>query len=510
MASKENSGGFATRWGLVLAAIGMAVGTGNIWRFPRMAAKMGGGSFIIGVVIAMILWAVPLLIAESVWGNKTRMGCGGSFKKYVGEGWTWAGTIVGLICAGIAFYYAVVLGWCFRYLAYGIQGVLKSADSAQLWETFSQATGAAAWNMNGAAPWHLISMIIVLVVTVRGIEAGVEKICKVLIPLLFLILTIIMVRAVTLPGATEGLKFLFQPDWDSMLTGRLWIEAFTQAAWSTGAGWGLMLTYFIYTKSNEDTVLNATTVCFGDTSAGLLAVMCVVPTIFALDPNAAEFLKGTSNNGLVFVHLVTLFQQMPAGQIIGILFFMALTVAALSSTFPMLELVARFFMDAGFPRKKALLVGGVIMYALGVPSAMNINFLDNQDWVWGVGLLVSGLFFSLAAIKMGVDKIWKEDIEPNADLKWPWLFKLIYLFPLWFVLIFGWWIYQAASWYPGEWWKFWPAFDFAGYSYNFSPGTIFFQWAILFVVVYALKGWFNNKFMYQFDPQNPEIPKKAF
>ena len=114
-----------------------------------------------------------------------------------------------------------------------------------------------------------------------------------------------------------------------------------------------------------------------------------------------SFLKGTSNNGLVFVHLVTLFQQMPAGQIIGLLFFLALTFAALSSTFPMLELVARFFMDAGMPRKKALLVGGIIMYALGAPSAMNVNFLDNQDWVWGVGLLVSGLFFSLAAIKKG-------------------------------------------------------------------------------------------------------------
>ncbi|HOO64631.1 MAG TPA: sodium-dependent transporter, partial [Synergistaceae bacterium] len=155
MASNENKGGFATRWGLVLAAIGMAVGTGNIWRFPRMAAKMGGGSFIIGVVIAMILWGIPLLIAESVWGNKTRMGCAGSFKKYVGPGWTWAGNMVGMICAGIAFYYAVVLGWCVRYLVYGIQGVLASADSAQLWETFSAAKGAAAWSLNGAAPWHL-------------------------------------------------------------------------------------------------------------------------------------------------------------------------------------------------------------------------------------------------------------------------------------------------------------------------------------------------------------------
>jgi len=141
---------------------------------------------------------------------------------------------------------------------------------------------------------------------------------------------------------------------------------------------------------------------------------------------------------------------------------------------------------------------------------MNMNFLDNQDWVWGVGLLVSGLFFSLGAIKVGVNKIWKEDIEPNADLKWPWLFKLIYLFPVWFVILFGWWIYQAASMYPGEWWKFWPVYDFAGFSYSLSPGTIFFQWAIVFVLAYALNNWFNDKYLYQFDPENPEIGKKIF
>ena len=272
-----------------------------------------------------------------------------------------------------------------------------------------------------------------------------------------------------------------------LLKGRIWLEAFTQAAWSTGAGWGLMLTYFVYTKDSEDISLNATTVCFADTSAALLAGLAIIPTIFALapDPQAAI---ASGNTGLAFIHLTRLFTVMPGGRIMAIMFYLALIVAAGSSLLSMVELGVRMLLDAGWTRKKAALAAGVGITIMGLPSAMSISFLDNQDWVWGVGFLATGLLFSFGAIKIGVQKIWDEYIEPVSDLKAAWMWKLIYLFPFWFVIVFGWWIWQAAAGYPGEWYKWLPIS-----KYTASVGTIFYQWAICFGIIFVLNNWLAAK-----------------
>lgn len=481
MAQGSGNEQWKSRWGFILSAIGMAVGTGNIWRFPRVAAANGGGAFMVAMLIAIFLWAIPLLMAESVWGKVSRMGCVGSFKVMVGPKQTWMGGVLGWVCLAVTFYYAVVMGWCIRYLVYALTGTIgPGVDTDALWVAFSTTPGAMV-------PWHVLSMILCTVVILRGVAQGVEKMNKVLIPMLFVLLCILALRSVTLPGAAAGLEFLFKPQWGDLLKGRIWLEAFTQAAWSTGAGWGLMLTYFVYTKDNEDISLNATTVCFADTSAALLAGLAIIPTIFALapDPQAAI---ASGNTGLAFIHLTRLFTIMPGGRIMAIMFYLALIVAAGSSLLSMVEMGVRMLLDAGWTRKKAALAAGVAITVMGLPSSMSISFLDNQDWVWGVGFLATGLLFSIGAIKIGINKIWDEYIEPVSDLKAAWMWKLIYLFPLWFVIIFGWWIWQAASWYPGEWYKWLPIS-----KYTFTVGTIFYQWVICFGIIFIMNNWLASR-----------------
>ena len=153
MAEKKKADQWSTRWGLILACIGMAVGTGNIWRFPRVAASQGGGAFILVVMIGLFLWAIPCMMAEAVWGKVTRMGVIGSFKEFVGRKWTWMGTVVAAISLGIAFYYAVVVGWCVRYFVYALSGVIKPGlDSEALWTAFSTTPGATGISWSCSPP----------------------------------------------------------------------------------------------------------------------------------------------------------------------------------------------------------------------------------------------------------------------------------------------------------------------------------------------------------------------
>ncbi|MDD4023868.1 MAG: sodium-dependent transporter [Synergistales bacterium] len=487
MAEIKKADQWSTRWGLILSCIGMAVGTGNIWRFPRVAASQGGGAFVIALLIGLFLWAIPLLMAEAVWGKVSRMGVIGSFKEMAGRKWTWMGTTVAVISLGIAFYYSVVVGWCIRYFLYAITGVIKPGlDTEALWAAFSGTPGAMV-------PWHILTMVAATVILFKGISQGLEKINKVLIPTLFVMLVVLAIRANMLPGSTEGLRYFFEPKWADLLKGRVWLEAFTQVAWSTGAGWGLMLTYFVYTKKREDIALNATTVCFADTMAGFLAGLAIMPTIFALSPDPMAAVA-SGNTGLAFIHLTSLFTVMPGGVIFASIFFLALIFAGFSSLLSMVELGLRLLMDAGWTRNKAAIAAGIGILVLGLPSAWSISFLDNQDWVWGVGLLLSGLIFSIAAMKIGVNKIWDQYIAPDSDLNAPWMFKLIYLFPVWFVIIFWWWIAQAASWYPDTYMKWLPISE-----YTFTVGTMVYQWAIVVVLALVTNNWLADKSTVKFE-----------
>ncbi len=468
---------FSSRWALIIATIGIAVGTGNIWRFSRVVAQNGGGSFLIPWVVFLLIWSVPLIIAEFAIGKYARLGPVGSISKTAGKQFAWMGAFVAFVSTAIMFYYSVVTGWCLRYFISAASGDLFStADHLAYWNTFS----------SGYQPllFHFISMLIVAFIVYKGITNGIEKVTKYLVPSLLVILLILFFRAITLPNAVEGIKYFFTPDIEVMLDYKVWLNALTQNAWDTGAGWGLILTYAIYMRKKEDISLNAALIGFGNNSVSLIAGITIFSTVFALSiPGTGEVdamvqisKSGPANTGLTFIYLPQLFNKISGSAAVNIffasLFFIALFFAAVTSLISMVELTTRTLIDFGFNRRRAIIFVAAAGFLLGIPSAQNLNFLINQDWVWGVGLILSGAFISFSIIRYGVDKFRTEIINGyGSDYKigrW-YNFLIGILVPVQVVALVLWWLISSASWDP-EWWNPFHAEN---------AGTCLFQWAIV-------------------------------
>jgi neurotransmitter:Na+ symporter, NSS family len=472
MAKQET---FSSRWGVIVAGLGMAVGTGNLWRFPRIAAQNGGAAFLIPWMVFLFIWSLPLLIAEFAMGRGTRRGVIGAFARLIGARYAWMGGFVTLCTVMILFYYSVVTGWTLKYFMASLTGELQGVTPGEYW----QAYAASIWQ---PILFHVVSALVGGFVILQGVVTGIERANKILIPALFLLLLVAVLRSVTLPGAERGLEFLFNPDLAALLHYRTWLEALSQSAWSTGAGWGLILTYGSYLRRDDDIVLNSATIGFGDHSASLLAGMAILPAAFALlAPAQALEAMAAGNEGLMFIWIPQLFERIPAGGFFLTLFFLALFCAALSSLIAMIELATRVLMDLGLVRTTAAtaVIGAVILF--GLPSAVSLEFFRNQDWVWGLGLMVSGLFIALAATKFGPDRFREAMVNvPGNDLNVGWWYGWVlkYLVPAQFVVMFGWWVYQSVAVYdPEGWWN--PL-------HTFSIGTCVVQWGVVLAIVGGL------------------------
>ncbi|HSC28639.1 MAG TPA: sodium-dependent transporter, partial [Vicinamibacterales bacterium] len=464
---------FSSRWGLILAGLGMAVGTGNMWRFPRIAAENGGAAFLIPWFIFLFVWSIPLLVAEFCIGRGTRRGVVGAFATLTGGRLAWMGGFVSVVTIMILFYYSVVTGWTLRYFLAASTGQLAGVPAGEYW-----ALTASSWQ---AVAYHVLSALIGAFIIHRGVVRGIEQANRVLVPALFLLLIVAALRSVTLPGAERGLEFLFNADLSALGEYRTWLQALTQSAWSTGAGWGLIITYGIYMGREHDAALNSATIGFGDNSASLLAGMAVLPAVFAiLSLEDAHAALAAGNEGLMFIWVPQLFARMPGGALMMPLFFLALACAALSSLIAMIELATRVLMDAGMQRARAvwLVTGAVIV--VGMPSALSITVFQNQDWVWGVGLMISGLFISLLVSAYGSRRFLQEHVNITpGGVRVGAAFELTlkYLIPAQFVLMFGWWMYQAATVYdPESWWN--PL-------HTYSVGTCVAQWGVALLLLLA-------------------------
>lgn len=446
---------FSSRWALIIATIGIAVGTGNIWRFSRIVAQNGGGSFLIPWAIFLLIWSVPLIIAEIAIGKSGRLGPIGAFAKTAGRQFSWMGAFVVFVATAIMFYYSVVTGWCLNYFITAASGdLLLIENHLDYWNGFSSSYQPVFY--------HLIAMGLVGFVIYRGVSKGIEAVTKILVPALLLILLILFFRAVTLPGAGAGLEYFFTPNLDIILDYKVWLNALTQNAWDTGAGWGLILTYAIYMKKKEDISLNAALIGFGNNSVSLIAGITIFSTVFALssvDAMTQVSQSGPANTGLTFIYLPLLFANLSESlfinSIFASLFFLALFFAAVTSLISMVELSTRTLIDFGMKRRKAIIIVASIGFALGVPSTLNMNFLANQDWVWGVGLILSGAFISFAIIKYGVNKFRTEIINGyGSDVKigrW-YNFVIGGLIPFQAIVLLLWWLISSVSWDP-EWWN---------------------------------------------------------
>lgn len=468
---------WGSRLGFILAAMGMAVGTGNIWRFPRIVGSNHGGAFIIAYTICNMIWVVPLLMMEMGIGKTTRLGAIGSFRDFYGKKKTWLGGWVTFVCAAITFYYAVVFGYAMRYFVYAVQGTIKPGfDSDALWNNFTSTPSQTIL-------FQAIAVLLTGVVIYRGVKGGLEAIGKIAIPTLFISLLVASIWSLCQPGAMTGLEYLFVPKWSALGTSQLWLNALTQSAWSAGAGWAMMLTYANYFKENEDIAVNSFMITFGDAMGALVAALAVLPAVFALSATEGAAVEALSagNYGLTFVYLAKLFSQIPGGRLIAIVFFFALSLAALTSIIPQTEVLVRNFVNAGFSRQKATISVMAGVFVLGIPSAYSINILNNQDWVWGVGLIICGLLFALSVYKYGVDRFRTEIINKSSDIYvGKWFNFCVRLFPVLLAIVVGWWFYQSITWNPDNWWN--PL----GID---SVGTVIVQWVVVGLAFYLANDW---------------------
>ena len=470
MAEQDNQ--FSSRWGILMAVIGMAVGTGNIWRFPRVAAANGGGAFLIAWLVFMFAWSVPLVLSELALGKHTRKGPAGAVGHLIGAKYNWLGAFVGVCTCFITFYYSVVTGWCLKYFFASLGSGLGGADAESYWASFTTANLQPVF-------FHLVAITVGCLIISRGVVKGIERTNRVLIPVLFSLLVVAAVRAVTLPDAIKGLGFLFTPVWSELKSHEVWLEALTQSAWSVGAAWGLATTYGVYLRKKDDFVLTGYTTAFGDYSASLLAGIAVMCTVFSVLPEPEAYAAlAAGNEGLTFIWLPQLFQAIPAGHIFLPLFFLALSFAAMSSLIAMIEMATRICVDLGIPRQKAVPLVGVVGFLMGLPSAWQLGFFQNQDWVWGLGLIVSGFFISIAVIRFGAARFRRELINTPEERRpvgrW-YIFVITYLVPVEFVALIVWWFYQAATVYDPDGW--WHPF------HSFSVGTTVLQWGGLIALL---------------------------
>ncbi|MEQ9404012.1 MAG: sodium-dependent transporter [Cyclobacteriaceae bacterium] len=492
--SKEQ---FSNRWGIILAALGMAIGAGNLWRFPRLAGQYGG-SFILLWILFLFIWSIPLLLSEFAIGKKYKSGVIGSFAQFAGKKFTWMGFFITMCTLGIAFYYSIVTAWAFRYLTFSANNIFSSTSLTDKLHANPEYLNEF-WIGISNGDWTTVIVYILVIflgafILIRGIKNGLEKANKLLIPSLFVLLVIIVFVSLNMEGGVRGLEYMFAVNTDHFSNPTIWIEALSQSAWSTGAGWGLMMTISAFSRDNEDVTLNTFIGAFGNNTASLLSGMAILPAVFALsasDADAISFLQ-SGNQALTFTIIPMLFANVPGGAILSMVFFLALFVAAFSSLLPMIELFLKNVSDLNIPKKPTLVIVIICFIAFGFPSAWSLDFFSNQDWVWGIGLILSG-FFILIAVAMNNPSSFKEKyIDLGSDMQVSSRYFRIAIFGNIGLAVFliYWWMSQGYS--SNPW------FDENG-NWNFidvySNASIITQWGILIVLGILLNSYMYKKFV---------------
>jgi NSS family neurotransmitter:Na+ symporter len=380
-------------WGskaaFVLAAAGSAVGLGNIWGFPTVAGQNGGAAFLLIYLAAVALIGAPVMLAELIVGRKTQRNPVGAFKALAPHSmWVVVGGLGVLTGIIILSFYSVIAGWTLSYIFKTITGTFQAGVDTQA--IYNELAGSAV----PAISWHLLFIIITIYVVLGGVRDGIERWTKVLMPVLFALLVLLAIRAVTLSGAEAGLAFYLKPDF-SKVTGAVVLSAIGQAFFSLSLGMGAMITYGSYVSKRDDLVSSAAWVTFADTTIAILAGLIIFPTLFhaGLEP-------GAGGPGMVFVVLTSLLSSIPpapyGGVIFGTGFFMLLGIAALTSSVSLLEVVTSWAVDErGMSRRKAAISLGVVAFLVGIPSALAngaVSWLTNLP---GVGMDFLSFLFML-------------------------------------------------------------------------------------------------------------------
>ena len=421
MSEEGGSDQFSGRMGLIFASIGAAIGTGNIWRFPRMVGANGGGTFLIPWLFFLFAWAIPLVIAEYAMGKRSRTGTIGTFRIFAGKKFAWMGLWTAWISTAIGFYYAVVSGWTIKYFQLGITGALngEGVDTTEVWNAFLQSSGQVIF-------FQFLVIVLTLAAILKGAKA-IEKVNIYLMVSLFALLFLTLFLSLWMDlsdGSLDGALFMFTVDFDMLFEPEVWINGLSQSAWSCSAGMGMCITYAVYMSKDEDTVLNAFTMGLANNSISIIAGLAVLSAIFAVSDDPLATVTGGSS-AITFLALPEVFAQAPGGNIGPLFmmagFFLALSFAAMTSMISTVELCVRNFVDHGYDRKTSVFITGAAIFFFGIPSAVMWirldsagvafpEFLEVQDHIWGYGLMFSGLFIAYTIWQYGYKK-WQADVE---------------------------------------------------------------------------------------------------
>jgi neurotransmitter:Na+ symporter, NSS family len=360
--------GFTGKFGIIAAAAGSAVGLGNIWRFPYVTGENGGGAFLLLYLIFILAIGIPVILSEFVIGRRSQSNALGSFRKLSpGSPW-WLIGLMGIVAAFVILsFYSTVAGWTLEYIVQAASNGFKGKSMEQLSSDFS------AFTSHSYRPilWQLTFMGLTAAVVLAGVQKGIEKYTKILMPMLLVLIIAVCVRSITLPGASAGLNFLFKPDFDK-ITLQSVLMALGQAAFSLSIGMGALITYGSYIRKNTPLTSTAIQVASADTIIAVLSGVMIFPALFALGESPA------AGPGLVFITLPKIFQAMPGGFAFSIAFFVLLAVAALTSTISILEVVVAYLKEEKkISRKKATFIGTVSISALGVLCTLSFGPLKD-------------------------------------------------------------------------------------------------------------------------------------
>lgn len=352
-----NRATFATRVGAIAAVVGSAVGFGNIWRFPYITGQNGGAAFLLIYVLCVLFFGVPLMIAEFCIGRSAHRNVVGAFRSVAPKTqWHWVGVLGLLVAILILGFYVVLSGWSLRYTALAVVGELGQGDFA-------------AFVSDKYEPlfWTLLAIVINAFILLGGVQKGIERASNIMMPGLAILLVILVINSAFLPGFGDGIKFLFVPDW-SKVTGQTWIDAIGQVFFSLSVAMGILIAYGSYLGDNTKIGKTALTVATMDTMVAVLAGVVIFPACFSYGIEPGQ------GSGLVFVTLPAVFEQMPGGWLMGVLFFLLITFAGLTSCMSIFEVPVSFLQEeCHMSRRRAVIVSCIWAVALGIVCSLSLG-----------------------------------------------------------------------------------------------------------------------------------------
>lgn len=452
--SAIDRGKFNSRLGFVLAAAGSAIGLGNIWRFPYTAGTYGGGAWVLMYIGFVFVIGVPVLFAELSIGNETQTSSVTAFKRLVPNSmWPLLGGLGVLTGFGILSFYSVIAGLTVVYAGFALTGRFSGGlDIAQSGMIFTDITANPAWMIGVAFLFLLITALIVR----KGVGGGIEKAATFLMPILFVFLLILVGRALTLPTAGEGLAFMFKPHIEEITIAGT-VSALGQALFSLSLGMGAMITYGSYLPKEENLPASALTIAVFDTSIAILAGLVIFPALFLVGAEA------TAGPGLIFVVMGGIFDAMPASNIMAFIFYGLLSIAALTSTISLLEVIVAYFVDErDWRREKATWVVAGACFALAVPSALSLGAssaltsLGGRGFLGYVDLFCGTYFLTIGAMLICFFVGWKWGVPAavaaiergghtmHGAAVWGFLVRFVCPLAIFVLLVYG--ATQGANW----------------------------------------------------------------